>query len=87
MIPVTDLTASFADPSVPLVTLTWEHAGTGADLADRFMLGYRFNGEWTNLEPQPVAAYGAGPYSAQVAAPPGASWRVLALAADGSVSA
>lgn len=82
MTPVTDLVATPHSSGLPVLELTWAHAGT----ADRFMLGFDVGDGWTNLPPAPVASFGAGPYAATVPALPDVDWRVLALDADGTVS-
>lgn len=84
--PVTDLTLTQNASGDSLGTLTWAH--TGVDL-DRFMLGYKRgqDTEWTNLEPVPAATFGAGPYETEVPLASDIEWRVVAVEADGTLSA
>lgn len=83
--PVTDLVVAQATSGDPRGTVTFEHTGVAVD---RFMVGYRLPEEttWRDLEPQPVATYGSGPYEADVPLTVGVETRVVALSSTGTVS-
>lgn len=81
---VTGLTLTQDTAQIPIGTLSWSH--DGIDL-DRFMVGYKVGTTWRDLDPQPKASFGTGPYTFKVPLISGAAWRVLALNAAGDRSA
>lgn len=86
-LPFEDVELTQTTALIPVGELTWTHPDD-VDV-DRAMLGYQLSGEdtWTNLPPEPIATYGVNPYSADVPVQEGITWRVVALSADGDVSA